>query len=441
MKKYIITAYIITITALMSCSDTKTESMAWAGGQYTGEVVDGKPQGYGTWTNSQLTYKGEWKKGQRNGFGISTWKNGNVYRGEYKNDRICGQGILKYASGAVYKGEWKSDRKDGYGVLSDSTGIFTGIWEAGRIDYGTARYPKGVIYEGYFNTSRVADGVGCLTTPDGSVYDGHYQAGVRSGFGFAIEKTGPVKCGFWVKGKYQGEKILYSTDRVYGIDVSRFQHEHDKKRYAIHWGNLSITSLGTKSQKRIKGDNITCPVTFVYIKATEGKQLLNKYYAADIHAARRNGYVCGAYHFFTPADPIQQARFFCKSVKLRKGDLPPMLDIEPTEDQIVRMGGEKSMFQRILVWVRIVQRQYGVKPILYCGQLFLNRHYAKAPEELKKYDLWIARYGEYKPFYHLQYWQLAEDGVVKGIHGNVDINVFNGSHERFKEYVSQNGIK
>ncbi|MBQ1675920.1 MAG: glycosyl hydrolase family 25, partial [Bacteroidaceae bacterium] len=71
----------------------------------------------------------------------------------------------------------------------------------------------------------------------------------------------------------------------------------------------------------------------------------------------------------------------------------------------------------------------------------LNRHYAKAPEELKKYDLWIARYGEYKPFYHLQYWQLAEDGVVKGIHGNVDINVFNGSHERFKEYVSQNGIK
>jgi lysozyme len=62
MKKYIITAYIITITALMSCSDTKTESMAWAGGQYTGEVVDGKPQGYGTWTNSQLTYKGEWKK-------------------------------------------------------------------------------------------------------------------------------------------------------------------------------------------------------------------------------------------------------------------------------------------------------------------------------------------------------------------------------------------
>jgi len=40
--------------------------------------------------------------------------------------------------------------------------------------------------------------------------------------------------------------------------------------------------------------------------------------------------------------------------------------------------------------------------------------------------VWIARYGEYKPDVNLVYWQLCQDGKVAGIHGPVDINVYNG---------------
>ena len=77
----------------------------------------------------------------------------------------------------------------------------------------------------------------------------------------------------------------------------------------------------------------------------------------------------------------------------------------------------------------------GVKPILYVNQTFLNKHLSKADSELQNYDLWVARYGEFKPYTHMIYWQLSPDGKVSGIQSNVDINVFNGSKEKFNEYL------
>ena len=52
----------------------------------------------------------------------------------------------------------------------------------------------------------------------------------------------------------------------------------------------------------------------------------------------------------------------------------------------------------------------------------------------------IARYGEYKPDIRLTYWQLSPDGKVDGITGDVDINVFNGFHNTFEEFLEQECI-
>lgn len=53
----------------------------------------------------------------------------------------------------------------------------------------------------------------------------------------------------------------------------------------------------------------------------------------------------------------------------------------------------------------------------------------------------MARYGEYKPYVHLLYWQLSPDGRVRGIQGDVDIDVFNGSEEQFKRYLRAQTVK
>jgi lysozyme len=60
---------------------------------------------------------------------------------------------------------------------------------------------------------------------------------------------------------------------------------------------------------------------------------------------------------------------------------------------------------------------------------------SKATDIKKKYNVWIARYGEYKPDVKLVYWQLSSTGKVQGITGDVDINVFNGYQGQFAEFV------
>jgi lysozyme len=55
--------------------------------------------------------------------------------------------------------------------------------------------------------------------------------------------------------------------------------------------------------------------------------------------------------------------------------------------------------------------------------------------------VWIARYGEYKPDVKLAVWQLSPNGRVDGIHGEVDINVFNGYQSQFDEFIKNETIK
>ena len=118
-----------------------------------------------------------------------------------------------------------------------------------------------------------------------------------------------------------------------------------------------------------------------------------------------------------------------------------MLDVEPMPSQIRKMGGTGVMFNHIRTWMNIVQQRTGVRPILYVSQTFVNRYLSLAPDIKKNYDVWIARYGEYKPDVRLVYWQLCPDGRVKGIHGEVDINVFNGYRSQYDEFINNQTIR
>ena len=169
--------------------------------------------------------------------------------------------------------------------------------------------------------------------------------------------------------------------------------------------------------------------------------MFNPYYTQDVRAARRYGFPVGAYHFFSTRPAMSQADYFLKKSRLRKGDLPPMLDVELSDRRIAAMGGRDVLFREMLVWLKEVGRRSGTTPIIYVSQDFVNRYMPFAPEELKKYPVWVARYGEYKPYVHLLYWQLSPDGRVRGIRGDVDIDVFNGSEEQFKRYLRTQTVK
>ena len=134
------------------------------------------------------------------------------------------------------------------------------------------------------------------------------------------------------------------------------------------------------------------------------------------------------------SSPQAQAAHFLKYATIAKDDFPPVLDVEPSEAQILIIG-EEELMRRIRIWMSIVERHTGKLPILYVNQMFILRHMKNASDIKKKYNVWIARYGEYKPDVKLVYWQLSPTGKVQGITGDVDINVFNGYQGQFSEFV------
>ena len=333
-------------------------------------------------------------------------------------------------------GYWKAGRflmgtPQGPTILRDEDGhIVSAVMEADTAVTGIRVDSLGT-YRGQMNRLLQASGQGTYDAVDGTHYEGFWQFGKRDGFGFESSPTNQVRVGEWKKGRFLGERLRYTTERIYGIDISRHQHEKGRKRFAINWSELRITSLGPKNN----AEGQTFPVSFVYIKSTEGTTVRNRYFIKDYAAARAKGIRTGAYHFFSlKSTALAQATYFVNHTLFRPDDFPPVLDVEPTDAQIRKIGGTKELLRRIRIFMEYVEKRTGMKPILYINQGFVNRHLANAADIKQRYNVWIARYGEYKPDVKLVYWQLTPDGRVKGITGPVDINVFNGYQGQWDEF-------
>ena len=362
--------------------------------------------------------------------------------------------VAAFASGQRYRleidtipvwnvGRWKGKKRQGTAISRDSLGrIIVGNWENDTLTSGIRIDSMGY-YEGAFAQGK-ANGHGAYISVDDHYFEGHWENDQRQGFGLSLLQNSLVtmlKVGEWQNDKYRGERMNYTSERIYGIDISRYQHGKGRKKYPILWNQLRISHLGSKSKKQISG-TVDYPVQFCFIKSTEGTSIRNKYYAQDYIAARKHGIHTGAYHFFSvKTSGSAQASYFINSTLFRKGDLPPVLDVEPSDKDIARMGGSQALWRNIRAWLQAVEKRCGVKPILYVNQRFINNYLPDAPDVKRDYKVWIARYGEYKPDVKLVVWQLSPDGRVRGITGEVDINVFNGYQQQFYEFIENETIK
>lgn len=336
---------------------------------------------------------------------------------------------------------WPGTKREGKYIVTDpKKRIIIGYFHNDTLVSGIRIDSLGT-YAGQFDRHMQASGHGSYQLADGTYYEGHWQGDRRQGFGFCVSPSA-LKAGQWKANKFLGERMLYTTERIYGIDISRYQHEKGRRRYGINWRQLRIKHLGRRiSEQRVNGE-VDYPVSFVYIKSTEGISINNRYFNADYQSCHQQGIHVGAYHFFsTRQDPAAQANHFLKQTRFRKGDMPPMLDIEPSDALIAKMGGAEVLFKHIRTWLRIVEQKTGTRPILYVNQRFVNNYLNSAPDLKRNYHFWIARYGEYKPDIHLALWQLSADGIVRGIQGPVDLNVFNGYQGQWDEFLRKETIQ
>lgn len=338
-------------------------------------------------------------------------------------------------------GRWRGLSRESTGLTHDAVGrVVVGLFEDDSLVSGL-RIDTAGVYGGRLTRNAEAAGYGVYQLFSGAFYEGQWQRDCRNGYGLGISPHF-LHAGWWRNDRFVGERMRHTADRIYGIDVSRYQHERNRRRYAIDWRRLRITSLGHRiSSHRVSG-SVDYPVTFAYIKSTEGISIKNRYFLGDYAAARDAHIVVGAYHFFsTRQSALAQASFFLHNSCFRRGDLPPMLDLEPSDAQIAAMGGPESLFREVRQWLRRVEERLGVRPIIYANQRFVNMYMKDTPDLKQNYQVWIARYGEYKPYAHAAFWQLSADGRVRGIQGEVDINVFNGYQNHWDDYLRLETIR
>lgn len=212
--------------------------------------------------------------------------------------------------------------------------------------------------------------------------------------------------------------ILYFTGRwipnyphpdeypVRGIDVSGHQGR-------IDWKKVSAGGI-----------------RFVYLKATEGGDFQDPLFRENLQSARDSGLACGAYHFFSLKTPgLVQARNFIHTVPSAQVNLPPAIDLEFWGNSSARPPPD-SFQTELRVYVDAIRSAYGREPVIYTSPDFSNIY-------LKNFEIkqpWV-RDILFSPNFNgtksWLIWQFSEKGQVPGINGFVDMDVFNGSVDRF----------
>jgi lysozyme len=191
--------------------------------------------------------------------------------------------------------------------------------------------------------------------------------------------------------------------KIFGIDVSQYQG-------TIDWENLEAI----EEQFEIK---------FVVVRATAGSKKVDRKFKTNWKNLSSTVYVQGAYHYYRPDEnSTDQANNFIKNVKLRKGHLPPILDIE----KMPKGQSMTKLKEGLQNWLTIVEKQYGVKPIIYTGEKYYEDFLR---DDFPNYKFWIANYNPWKEKIEDDYlmWQFTGKAQLHGINELVDVNVFNGN--------------
>jgi len=207
--------------------------------------------------------------------------------------------------------------------------------------------------------------------------------------------------------------------------------------YAVHGTDVSKYQTSVDWQKvRASG------VSFAFIKATEGGDRVDDYFAEHWRMTKAAGIPRSAYHFYYFCRPAaEQARWFIQNVPRERDALPPVLDMEWNHlSPSCKLRPDPAVVRKEMkVFLDMVEKHYGKKPIIYTSIDFFDDN------ELSRfhgYPYWLRsvaghpteKYGDH-PF---TFWQYTGTGVIPGIRGNADINVFNGDAAAWKKWLKKN---
>lgn len=167
MKKLLLVSFaLVLLLSFAMAEDVQTETVVQMTyivklpdvireGMYTGEVVNGVPNGYGLFTTVNSSgepwhYIGQWVDGAMTGEGGCYWNSGQANVGTYESgSMVCGEYHQSPSSNF-----WRDNRAD----------------ENGRIHVKTYRTDGSIYFDGYMDAETSTYTEGTLYTSDGQVF-------------------------------------------------------------------------------------------------------------------------------------------------------------------------------------------------------------------------------------------------------------------------------
>lgn len=352
----------------------------------------------------------------------------------------------KCSDGWVYTGSMEGGKRHGEGSAVTKKGnVYSGKWERDKLPYGTMRSlatTNQSVYEGPLNSGFSPHGFGRMRYTKGKdagcEYIGNFSNGKKEGLGKFVDANGRISFGIWKDGalqKPEGQKFEHGK-QAYGIDLSHHNPHIDWKRLALY-----ADAYGDVYKAKPKSKKYMQPVSFAFIRATEGATVVDGKYVEHMRNAKKHHIPRGSYHLmsFTTSTVDDQVANFLRATNNCKGDeLPPVLDLESVQ---ASKAGKKKVQQMVEQWLNAVEAKTGRKPIIYTNERFITNYLDMS--RLKGYTVWKASYGytnsdqKKKPRGTWHIWQFTEKGHASGI-SPVDINVYNGSVSEFnKKFVKK----
>lgn len=168
-------------------------------------------------------------------------------------------------------------------------------------------------------------------------------------------------------------------------------------------------------------------IEVIYIKASQGSNIKDPYFDINYENAKANDLKVGFYHFLTATnieEAEQQAIFFASVISGKQADCKLDLDYEEFDGV-----GREQINQIAMAFIQKV-KELTKKQIIIYSDLY-NSESTFSAELASQGELWIAYYENYRNLDNINAsWnsfigvQYTDRGVVPGIRGNVDRDLF-----------------
>jgi lysozyme len=210
--------------------------------------------------------------------------------------------------------------------------------------------------------------------------------------------------------------VCASGATVSGVDVSTYQG-------VVNW---SLVKGAGKS--------------FAIARTSDGLSFPDNRFAANWPGMKNAGLVRGAYQFFRPSqNATSQADMMVNAIQaaggLLAGDLPPVIDVETTDNLAASV-----VVSQVQTWLNRVQVLTGRTPMIYTAASMQGT----LGSAFSSYPLWVANFGVSCPLLPSGWtqWKMHQNsstGSVAGIPTAVDTDVFNGSLAALQAFAAGGG--